>query len=670
MKKKYFIVVFLLAFMFSHSQNREVDSLKLLLSKKMHDTTRLSLLSTFLQHSDQNSYQEYSKIMLDLAQKNVNASKSDTFLLRTYQNYLAEAFYFKGEDLYLRTDIPNAIIFYEKSIAMSVKAGNKLLTATSKMELAQALTMKEDYKKSIEVLYEALKIMQQLNDHKTIGDIYKSIARIYRRQNNYDKAIEFYKKSSEVYKKADYNRGSIDVLYKLSNTYSEINDSTNANIYILKTEDIIDSMSDNEKMSNQIFINTLLSKIYLAKGNSNLAIVYLTKNIEPLKKAGIKSEVGFVYNSLSDIYFKTKQYKKALFYAEEAQEIHTTTKHYWGLNKGYQRLYNLYKQVGNTRKALEMHELFTITNDSIKRKEDEKHVLEAELKYQFEKKELIAKAANDKKISDLNLLAERKNAKKNMLLSILGGILLLLIAGSSFIYYYFRQKSIIQEQKSNLLKQKLLLSQMNPHFIFNSLNAIQNYIFKKNALQAGIYLSQFAEMIRMILEFSRKDYVTLEAELRFLEHYLKLQQLRFDNKFDYNLIIDKEIDTETTLLPPMMAQPFIENAIEHGIFYKAGKGNINVTFNKNNKELEYVIEDDGIGLNASKKLRSYSEPKHESLAMTITSERMQALYNDIKKEPIIELIDKKDLDLNTTGVKVKFSVQFKEALNYDKRANN
>lgn len=201
---------------------------------------------------------------------------------------------------------------------------------------------------------------------------------------------------------------------------------------------------------------------------------------------------------------------------------------------------------------------------------------------------------------------------------------------------------------------------MNPHFIFNSLNAIQNYIFKKNVLQAGVYLSQFAEMIRMILEFSRKDYVTLESELKFLENYLKLQQLRFDNKFEYNLIIDKEIDTETTLLPPMMAQPFIENAIEHGILYKTGKGNINVTFNKDQDLIEYVIEDDGVGFYESKKLKSKALQMHESMAITITSERMLSLQPKLKKQPIIELIDKKEIGLNTTGVKVKFSVQYKE----------
>ncbi len=670
MKKTFYLVLFLFCITLCQSQNRELDSLKSLLNNKMHDTTRLSLLSSFLKHSDQNDYHKYSKIMLELAQKNVNASKTDTLLSRFYLNYLAEAYYFQGEDLCLRIDVPNAIKSYEKSIVLSIKTGNKLLTATCKMELAQALTMKEDYKKAIEALYEALKIMQQLDEQKTIGDIYKSIARIYRRQKNHEKAIELYKKSIDVYKKVDFKRGMLDALYKLSYTYSEITDSTNANACILKTEDIINRMSEAEKSPDGIFINTLLAKIHLAKGNSALAITYLNKNIEPLKKAGILSEVGFIYTSLSDIYQKTNQYKKALFYAEEAQEIHKKTKHYWGLNNGYERLYNLYKHIGNTKKALEMHELLTITNDSIQRKKDEKHIIEAELKYEFEKKELLAKIATEKKINELNLFAERKNARKNTALIILGTCLLLFIAIAFFLYYYFRQKSIIQTQKTNLLKQKLLLSQMNPHFIFNSLNAIQNYIFKKNVLQAGIYLSQFAEMIRMILEFSRKDYITLDAELKFLEHYLKLQQLRFDNKFDYQLVIDKEIDTETTLLPPMMAQPFIENAIEHGIFYKTGKGNINVTFNKNNKELEYIIEDNGIGLTASKKLKSYTEPKHESLAMTITGERMQVLYNDIKKQPIIEVIDKKDLDLNTTGVKVKFAIQFKELLSYDKHINN
>lgn len=670
MKKACCIIAFLFFITFGRSQNRELDSLKSLLQNEMHDTTRLSLILKILNGSEGDTYKEYSKMMLELSQKNIANLKPDSYLLKIYLNYLAEAYYYEGELFYIEMDFQKALSAYEKSVSLGKKTGNNRIVGANKIEIASILTTQEDYKKAIETLYESLKLFHLISDQKNIGKVYNDIGRIYRRQKNYKKAIEFNEKSLDAYKIANWKIGIVHTLNKLSYIYSEINDSSKSLNCILNTEKIINTMSESEKSPHQILINSILAKAQRAKGNNAAAIDYLNKNIILLKNAGILFELGSNYSNISDIYLKTKHYQKAILYAEKAQTMNIQTHNDFGQYKECEKLYKLYKLVGDSKNALKMHEQFVILNDSIQRKKDEKHIIEAELKYEFEKKELLAKIATEKKINELSLLAERKNAKKNVLLSILAGVLLLIITASCFIYYYFRQKSIIQNQKNNLLKQKLLLSQMNPHFIFNSLNAIQNYIFKKNILQAGIYLSQFAEMIRMILDFSRKDYITLDSELKFLEHYLKLQQLRFENKFDYQLIIDKEIDTETTLLPPMMAQPFIENAIEHGIFYKTGKGNINITFNKNNKELEYIIEDDGIGLNASKKLRSYTEPKHESLAMTITGERMQVLYNNIKKEPIIELIDKKDLDLNTTGVKVKFSIQFKELLSYDKYVNN
>ncbi|MBA3683162.1 MAG: histidine kinase [Bacteroidetes bacterium] len=660
MRKIYNIIFFLFSISIYHSQNRELDSLKTLLKGKAHDSIRLSFLSNFLKHSGHFAYHEYSGIMIELAQKNVNLSKAGSHSLKLYLTYLGEAYYYKAEDLLLRMDLPGAILSYEKSITINNKTGNKLLTATGKAEMANALILQENYKKAIEILYEALKILQPLNEQKTIGDVYKNIARIYRRQKNYDKAIEFYEKGFNAYETAGYKLGALEVLHLLSHTYSSINDSTKSDICILKTEKIINTLNENEKSTQAVLINFLLGRINEVKGNNALAIIYFTKNIAPLKEAKVLTELGFIYSSLSNIYKKTKQYKKAIFYAEEAQKMYIQTHHENRIQNGNKMLYQLHKLTGNHKKALEKYELFISMDDSIQSKKDEKHVLEAELKYQFEKKELLVKIAAEKKINELNLLAERKNTRKNTILIIMASALLLFITGACFLYYYYRQRNIIQEQKNNLLKQKLLLSQMNPHFIFNSLNAIQNYIFKKNVFQAGVYLSQFAEMIRMILEFSRKDYITLESELKFLDNYLKLQQLRFENKFDYQLIIDKEIDAETTLLPPMMAQPFIENAVEHGIFYKTSKGNINVNFHKNNNQLVYTIEDDGVGLDQTKKIKLQKGQKHESLAMVITNERIQELYNNPKKQNVIDLIDKKDLNLNLTGVMVKFSIQFKE----------
>jgi sensor histidine kinase YesM len=273
---------------------------------------------------------------------------------------------------------------------------------------------------------------------------------------------------------------------------------------------------------------------------------------------------------------------------------------------------------------------------------------------------LINKSENDKKLDALTAVSERNNLMKNIWLIVFASILILLAISSFFLYRNFKQKSIINTQKNNLLKQKLLVSQMNPHFIFNSLNAIQNYIFKQDSLKAGDYLSQFSELIRMILDYSRKDYISIEAEARLLNTYLELQKLRFENKFDYAIVIDPKIERDSIFIPPMLAQPFIENAIEHGIFYKKDKGRVDVRLFYENNFLVYEIEDDGVGMEEAMKLKNKLKSSYESLATVITKERMSNLSEQGKSNIEIQILDKKNISSGNSGVKVKFIVPFKE----------
>jgi LytS/YehU family sensor histidine kinase len=272
---------------------------------------------------------------------------------------------------------------------------------------------------------------------------------------------------------------------------------------------------------------------------------------------------------------------------------------------------------------------------------------------------LISQTENERILTALKAKNEKENLVKNIWLIVFAATLLLLGVSAYFLYKNVKQKSIITAQKNNLLKQKLLVSQMNPHFIFNSLNAIQNYIFKQDSLKAGTYLTQFSELIRMILDFSRKDYISIESELKLLNNYFELQQLRFEGKFDYVITVNDQIDQESTHIPPMLAQPFIENALEHGLFYKEGKGKVEVRLLLEDDQLVYEIEDNGVGIEETIKLKKKLNSSYESLGTVITRERMHTLTYEEKHKGEIQIIDKKKTDPNNTGVKVRFVVPFK-----------
>ncbi len=227
----------------------------------------------------------------------------------------------------------------------------------------------------------------------------------------------------------------------------------------------------------------------------------------------------------------------------------------------------------------------------------------------------------------------------------------------------YREKKIIEKNQFQLLEQKLLRSQMNPHFIFNSLSSIQSFIFENNPLEAGSYLSRFAELIRAILYNSREEFITIEKEIETLKNYLELQQLRYNNKFDYILDVDPLIETDLIQIPPMLAQPFIENAIEHGIKYLDTKGFISVSFTlmANNESVLLLVEDNGIGIKASKKLKKEKPKTHTSLATVIANERMGVFNKGHKKKQFIMEIDEIiGSEGEVKGTKVKFIIPYRE----------
>jgi len=204
-----------------------------------------------------------------------------------------------------------------------------------------------------------------------------------------------------------------------------------------------------------------------------------------------------------------------------------------------------------------------------------------------------------------------------------------------------------EQNRFLVLEQKLLRSQMNPHFIFNSLSSIQSFIFENNPVEAGSYLSRFAELIRSILYNSREEYITLEKEIQTLINYLDLQKLRYDNKFDYEIDLDPMLDKETISIPPMLAQPFIENAIEHGIKHLNNPGIINISFTKLEETILLIVEDNGIGIRAAKKINNAKAKEHQSLATIITRERIEILNKGQKKKLYyMDIIESTDPDGN------------------------
>jgi len=196
---------------------------------------------------------------------------------------------------------------------------------------------------------------------------------------------------------------------------------------------------------------------------------------------------------------------------------------------------------------------------------------------------------------------------------------------------------------------------MNPHFIFNSLVAVQSYILKNKAEDGAKFLSKFAALMRTVLQGSRSEFVSLDKEIVTLKNYLDLQKLRFENKFDYEIYTDEEIVSENIMIPPMLAQPFIENAIEHGIANSEKKGFIHILFLKKTANLfEFKVEDNGSGFSKDSNIKN----GHIPLAAKITEERLRLLNKNKRNKIKLEVKERKNQNNLTEGVTASFYIPF------------
>lgn len=238
---------------------------------------------------------------------------------------------------------------------------------------------------------------------------------------------------------------------------------------------------------------------------------------------------------------------------------------------------------------------------------------------------------------------------------------LLLVAGLIYLIYQYRVRAVLREEQEKTainkkiaeLELKALRAQMNPHFMFNSLNSIKNFILRSEPKIAAEYLSNFAHLIRMILQNSREKTISLQEELETLELYIELEQLRFGEDFHFDSYVDPKVNMESTVIPPMILQPYIENAIWHGLMHKKGPGNLSLRFEQCEPGVICcTIEDDGVGREKAMELKDQSMQRYKSMGMGITKDRVDIMNKMNAMGIKIEVLDKIDEQGNASGTRV------------------
>jgi tetratricopeptide (TPR) repeat protein len=504
-----------------------------------------------------------------------------------------------------------------------------------------------DYPKALDYFLKALSIYEKSGDPQTYGtgkaNAYSNMGIIYKNLQKYTTALEYHGKALELYEKLNNKQGIAATNGNIGVVYDKLAQPEKAISYYQK------ALAINEVAGNQRRIASDLSNIgvaYIALGDYEKALNYLERTLAIYKSTDDKNGTSMSLGEIGEIYRNAPasfllqhhinvedRFKVAAKYQQDALVLAKEISALDRQAEVLQSLTDIYEASGDAVKALSSYKAYQVLKDSIMDDEKKVEIAKRESAFEFDKKEFLLNAEHDKQFALANAEIQRQRIIRN---SVIAGIIALMAAAGTGYVLYKRKRDADEQRKEAEFKMqvsdtemKALRAQMNPHFIFNSLNSIADYINKNNIPAADLYLTKFSRLMRLILENSEKKEVSLADDLKALELYIQLEAKRLNDKFTYEIKVDPTIDQENTLVPPLLLQPFVENSIWHGFAPKNGNGKLLIQIQKENNMLNCMVEDDGIGRlqpNAIKK----EQGKSKSLGMKITTERIEIL-NQTKK---------------------------------------
>ena len=588
---------------------------------------------------------EYLVIKKDALASNFSLKHIARAKKNKQNRFISEA-YISRSLFFMQSQLKDSAIYYANlATDFAKRSDTRICLALSLHHQAKVHFFFRNYLEAINEEFKFLYLAEEL-DHTYFKSLaYRSIAEISFDVGNFDETTIYLKKANTFSTRLSdfYEEAKLKIYFaklflarenltKANNTISEafatfktFNDYRNLGTCTNVLGQIATQKSDyetaihyfnsaisyfgisGEKQELDLVFNNL-GKLYLQKGDLTQAELYLLKVVSQGSKSG---ELSLNYKMLSELYFKKNQLQLAYNY----QNLYLSILEYNALSTEGSKVLQLTES--NLRE--ERERLISYQKDSIQAKE---------------------------------MITIKLNRQIFIIVIFVVFLLLLLF----FLIFRGRQNKLKQSQKEAELSQSLLRSQMNPHFIFNAMSGIQSYIYSHEPDKSSQFLVNFSRLIRLILENSSKEFIPLELELEIIEKYLTTQKMRFEDRFDFKLNIDELLLEKQALIPPMITQPFIENAIEHGQLHTLVDGCINITITEENKMLQIIISDNGVGRKGSKNTQKIKS--HNSMAIDITQERIRIINQKYKTKGNLKIRDYDELNEIGTEVIIKIPLKF------------
>lgn len=559
-----------------------------------------------------------------------------------------------------------AYSFYVKSLDFFVKERN-IGNAYSRISYVEQ--SRGNYVESISWLIKSNAIFEKIDF--TGGRIanYIHLGILLSTTGDYEEAITYYKKAEALIGEKDI-RSKSSLYTNFAVTYNFLNDLDKSKEYLDKSIVIKEKLNDINGLANA-YVN--LAGIARRKGQTDLNILYIKKAISAYQKMNNKKGEALSYNALGETYRSIGDLEKAEEYLLKSNKLTLETKNHQSLLNNNEALYKLYADQKKWNKAYTYLLEYDNLKDTITNVEKLKISKELQVKYESER------IITEKELAESNsALAEQKaNNSKNLSIAIsaIGALILAIVL---FIFYRFRskkkeevlsmqlqetEKRLKLEQQTRISELKALQSQMNPHFVFNILNSIQDLILLQDIRSSNKYLGKFSDLFRRILSSSNSGVITISEEIKTLKLYVELEQLRFGDELhvQFKNDVDDHV-SEEFLLPVMFIQPYLENALKHGLLHKTGRKELIVHFYLEDNSLVCAIDDNGVGRKKALELQFNGDKKHLGFSTQANLERIDLLNTGRTNKITINVVDKHENSI-PSGTTVLLYFPFEESEN-------
>lgn len=685
-----FLAAALPAYLNCSAQQEKIDSLKKVLPK-LKDTTRIDcLLELSCQYfctPEKDSIIHYTQIAYE-------ESKKINYIHGLAVSYVRKS----GIANCTHNDYPETEKYAREALKWFSITGNKKELSVAYFMLGRALTNQSHYDEALTNIQLAYQLAKKDGDEDWMGSSLETMTDIYRDRGDYVKLLE---SQQELVKRdrrlGDINYYSFHELWVLGLMYRLLEEYTTALPFwrrlflvngfgwswnqmeyaeLLTFANEPDSALyyynkfDSAKAEIKDLRFFLISKgeYYLYLKQYNAALPYFSKGLRYHQQLNDRRQINRTLIDLAKTYEALHSNDSAIYYARQGLAMALQTKAKPLIRDGYEILYNVYD-------GLQQDSAYLYYKTYIKQKEAVMNDQTRGKLAAFDYEHKIQMLDKEKQLQQQQLVQTAQ--QKKLLLFGVGGILLFgfIIVRNIFLKRKNeinrrrlaeqelllqkseaeRAKSALQ-QKASELEMQVLRAQMNPHFIFNSLNSINRFILQNDKLQASEYLTKFSKLVRLILQNSQNILIPLESELEALELYVELEALRFNYHFNYIINVDKDLDVSAVKVPPLIIQPYVENAIWHGLMHKEEKGHLEIEILQQEEALLCRIVDDGIGREKAIALKSKSASAHKSMGMRITADRIAILQQNKQKDSYFKVNDLILPDGNVAGTEVLLKI--------------